>query len=46
MGRAESYRAIANHCEGVVRRLCPDDQDWALGEPGRATVADFAEARP
>jgi long-chain acyl-CoA synthetase len=44
MGRAESYRAIANHCEGVVRRLCPDDQDWALGEPGRATVADYQEA--
>jgi len=41
MGRAQSYRAIANHCEGVVRRLCPEEQTWALGEPGRATVADY-----
>ena len=46
MGRADSYREIANHCEGVVRRLCPDDFEWTLGEPGRATVADYQEARP
>jgi hypothetical protein len=43
--RAESYRRISNHAEGIVRRLCPADQEWALGEAGRRAVADMTEAR-
>jgi long-chain acyl-CoA synthetase len=46
MGKAESYRTIAAHVEGVVRRLCPRRYEWTLGESGRssAPVAGEAEA--
>jgi long-chain acyl-CoA synthetase len=41
MGRAQSYRHIATHVEGVVRSLAPDDHEWALGESGRLAVAEW-----
>ena len=39
--RADSYRTIGNHVEGVVRRLCPDDCQWALGPSGRTPVGEW-----
>ncbi|HTE52212.1 MAG TPA: AMP-binding protein [Kofleriaceae bacterium] len=44
-GKAESYRRIAMHVEGVVRRLCPADLEWTLGESGRAPAASAEPAR-
>jgi long-chain acyl-CoA synthetase len=38
-GKAESYRRIAAHVEGVVRRLCPPEAEWTLGESGRAPMS-------
>ena len=32
--RAEGYRAISQHVEGIVRRLAPKDQAWTLGPSG------------
>nr|WP_316627513.1 AMP-binding protein [uncultured Brevundimonas sp.] len=44
MSRSESYRAISNRVEGIVRGLCPEDQLWALGDSGRRTAVDAAAA--
>ena len=35
-GKAESYRRVSAHVEGVLRRLCPREHEWTLGERGRA----------
>jgi len=32
--RAEGYRVISQHVEGIVRRLAPKDQAWTLGPSG------------
>jgi long-chain acyl-CoA synthetase len=37
-GKAESYRRIATHVEGIVRGLCPREYEWTLGESGRSPV--------
>jgi long-chain acyl-CoA synthetase len=42
LGKAESYRRIAIHVEGMVRGLCPREYEWTLGESGRAPVATAA----
>jgi len=43
VGRAESYRRISTHVEAEVRRLCPRQYEWTLGESGRApAVAPLA----
>ncbi len=44
MKRADGYRHIATHVEGIVRRLAPDDCLWSLGEAGRLPVAEFLSA--
>jgi long-chain acyl-CoA synthetase len=43
VGRAESYRRIATHVEAEVRRLCPREYEWTLGESGRAPAAATPE---
>lgn len=43
VGRAESYRRIATHVEAEVRRLCPRDYEWTLGDSGRAPAAATQE---
>jgi 1-acyl-sn-glycerol-3-phosphate acyltransferase len=40
--RSESYRSIAQHVEGVVRRLAPKRLAWTLGEAGVTPLAQFA----
>ena len=54
-GKAESYRRVSTHVERIVRKLCPEEYAWTLGESGRAPAAPSApepapaprvEARP
>jgi long-chain acyl-CoA synthetase len=40
--RSESYRAIAHHVEGIVRRLAPKDYAWTLGATGTTPLANVA----
>jgi long-chain acyl-CoA synthetase len=35
-GKAESYRRVSTHVERIVRKLCPEEYAWTLGESGRA----------
>jgi long-chain acyl-CoA synthetase len=42
--RSEQYRAITYHIEGVIRRLAPRDQAWALGEAGTTPMAEYLAA--
>ncbi len=37
--RSESYRAIAHHIEGIVRRLAPKEMAWTLGASGTTPLA-------
>jgi hypothetical protein len=37
--RSESYRAIAQKVEGVVRKLAPKQYAWTLGETGTTPLA-------
>jgi long-chain acyl-CoA synthetase len=46
LGRAESYRRIAAHVEQVVRRLCPREYEWTLGEGGRGPAATPTASPP
>ncbi|MCE9573817.1 MAG: AMP-binding protein [Deltaproteobacteria bacterium] len=39
--RAESYRHISQHVEGVVRRLAPRDRAWTLGDAGTMPLAQW-----
>jgi long-chain acyl-CoA synthetase len=39
--RSESYRAIAQHVEGVVRRLAPTSYAWTLGDAGKTPLAEW-----
>jgi hypothetical protein len=39
--RAEQYRAITYHVEGVIRRLAPRDQAWTLGDAGTMPMAEY-----
>ena len=39
--RSESYRAISQHVEGVIRRLAPRQQAWTLGEAGTTPLAQW-----
>ncbi len=39
--RAESYRHISQHVEGVVRRLAPRDRAWTLGDAGTTPLAQW-----
>jgi long-chain acyl-CoA synthetase len=41
--RSESYRAISQHVEGIVRRLAPKQFAWTLGDAGTTPVARHAE---
>jgi long-chain acyl-CoA synthetase len=41
--RAETYRRIATNVERVVRKLCPEDLEWTLGDSGRTPVAEWEE---
>jgi long-chain acyl-CoA synthetase len=34
-GKAESYRRVSTHVERIVRKLCPEEYAWTLGESGR-----------
>jgi long-chain acyl-CoA synthetase len=40
--RSESYRAIASHVEGIVRRLAPEQYAWTLGATGTTPMAATA----
>jgi long-chain acyl-CoA synthetase len=37
--RSESYRAVSQHVEGVIRRLAPKSEAWTLGESGTTPLA-------
>jgi len=39
--RSESYRAVSQHVEGVIRGLAPRRFEWALGPSGRTPVAEW-----
>jgi long-chain acyl-CoA synthetase len=39
--RAEGYRAIAWHVEGMIRRLAPASERWTLGDTGTAPLAEY-----
>jgi long-chain acyl-CoA synthetase len=41
--RSESYRAIAQHVEGIVRRLAPKDYAWTLGATGTTPLAGMRD---
>ena len=41
MTRAEQYRAITYHVEGIIRRLAPREQAWTLGEAGTTPMAEY-----
>jgi 1-acyl-sn-glycerol-3-phosphate acyltransferase len=41
-GKAESYRRVSTHVERIVRKLCPEEYAWTLGESGRAPAAPSA----
>jgi len=41
MRRSDSYRAIAEEVERVVRSLAPNDFEWTLGDAGRTPHATF-----
>jgi hypothetical protein len=43
--RAEGYRAISAHVEGIVRRLAPREYAWTLGPSGTTPVALAAGPR-
>ncbi len=43
--RAESYRAISSHVEGMVRRLAPRELAWTLGDAGTTPMAEWEAAR-
>ncbi|TMQ04482.1 MAG: 1-acyl-sn-glycerol-3-phosphate acyltransferase, partial [Deltaproteobacteria bacterium] len=43
--RSEQYRAVTHHVEGVIRRLAPRDQAWALGESGTTPMAEYLAAQ-
>jgi long-chain acyl-CoA synthetase len=44
--RSESYRAVSQHVEGVIRRLAPRSQAWTLGEAGTTPLAQWQESQP
>ncbi|KAB2910620.1 MAG: AMP-binding protein [Kofleriaceae bacterium] len=37
--RSESYRAVSQHVEGIIRRLAPRSHAWTLGEAGTTPLA-------
>ncbi|HUH03202.1 MAG TPA: AMP-binding protein, partial [Kofleriaceae bacterium] len=41
MSRSEAYRTIAQHVEGMVRRMAPERLEWTLGDAGRLPVAQW-----
>ncbi len=41
--RSESYRAVSQHVEGIIRRLAPKSQAWTLGEAGTTPLAQWQE---
>ncbi|HVK76810.1 MAG TPA: AMP-binding protein [Kofleriaceae bacterium] len=43
--RSESYRAISQHVEGMIRSLAPKDQAWTLGDAGTTPLAQWMAAR-
>lgn len=42
--RSESYRAVSQHVEGVIRSLAPRPQAWTLGEAGTTPLAVWQAA--
>ncbi|HVV83633.1 MAG TPA: AMP-binding protein, partial [Kofleriaceae bacterium] len=42
--RAEGYRAISQHVEGIVRRLAPKAYAWTLGPSGTTPLAEWNAA--
>jgi long-chain acyl-CoA synthetase len=42
--RAESYRVISQHVEGVVRGLAPHEHAWTLGDAGTTPLAQWQAA--
>ncbi|MCA9680209.1 MAG: AMP-binding protein, partial [Myxococcales bacterium] len=43
--RADAYRTISWHVEGVVRRLAPPAYAWTLGEAGTTPLTEWQAAR-
>jgi long-chain acyl-CoA synthetase len=46
MSRSESYRAIAEEVERVVRSMAPPAYEWTLGEAGRTPLASYEADAP
>jgi long-chain acyl-CoA synthetase len=44
--RAESYRHISWHVEGIVRKMAPKQFAWTLGDAGVTPLANFTEEAP
>jgi hypothetical protein len=42
-GKAESYRKISVEVERMVRKMCPEEYAWTLGERGREPAAPEKE---
>ncbi|HUQ05523.1 MAG TPA: AMP-binding protein [Kofleriaceae bacterium] len=42
--RSESYRAVSQHVEGIIRRLAPKSQAWTLGDAGTTPLAQWQGA--
>jgi 1-acyl-sn-glycerol-3-phosphate acyltransferase len=39
--RSESYRAISQQVEGMIRRLAPREKAWTLGDAGTTPLAQW-----
>jgi long-chain acyl-CoA synthetase len=42
--RSESYRAVSQHVEGVIRTLAPKKLAWTLGDAGTTPLAQWQAA--
>ncbi len=42
--RADSYRVVSQHVEGMIRRLAPKEKSWTLGEAGTTPLAQWQAA--